>query len=398
VAEVTSIPSGLDDNVAELIHHFRESVEYFHKDHESEWSPKNLAFVSRLRLNAFVESEGDGATLCFWDGCGICLTDIISSLIAHSQFMPDVRRSFSTVGRREEWRYWNYGCLLEKGAKRQPFRLARTSYFTKPDLAMFDHLYELCVRFIFKHEHFHVYLGHLSEAASHGLLCLEETTSSAASVDPKKRRKWELEADMGALSDLLNAGRDEHYRKTAYLPYNSVAEWDRSILTTCGLVFALLQIAEEGIRTPVEERNHPSAAARMLHLLICYISFIRDGTFSHDAASTADLFDGMWTYVLGSFASIATITGILPIAYADLKASIFMSDESTWPITPTVRECLDCLGLDRFPKVAPYAEVFVPMDFFAKSERRIKALDLKRFRLKVSERQFDDPLAKPSTE
>jgi hypothetical protein len=136
----------------------------------------------------------------------------------------------------------------------------------------------------------------------------------------------------------------------------------------------------------------------MLHLLISYVSFILDGTFNHDAASLEDLFDGMWTYVLGSFASVATIAGVLPITYADLKASIFMSTEPAPRITPTVRECLDCLGLDRFPKAAPYAEVFVPMDFFAKSEPAIRALDAKRFRLKVSERQFDDPLWKPPNE
>ncbi len=354
-----------------IVCYFRDYIQFLHKENHEDWTPKNLIFNTHLNFNAYVEMQPDRAALaCFYDGCSLCLWDLIASLVIDNKFMTDIPRAFCsmTEGTDVARRFWDYSWLKknQQGIP-QRFEPALRYHFHDDDsIHILTHLLELTIKFVFYHEYAHVHLGHLNELEKSGGFQFEEVSVAPPIENPQSLRKWVLDADLLALGRLLIAGRNLEHRKSAHIICKSTAEWDSIVLLACSIVFSIVQLAEVGLGKDTTQRTHPSAAARMLNTIISYVDIIHNGLLGYEETSEEQLFRYVWQYFLSNLVPLSNRTGILPVTYDDLKNTIFMNNESS-PETDTVAEWLECKGLTAVPKTSPYALIYVPVDFFTKS-------------------------------
>jgi hypothetical protein len=285
-------------------------------------------------FDAFVRPDAErGALISVNDGCGLALFDATMSLAADPDFIPGrmVDVALVRLGAELRWsRFFDYTWAQEYAQHPRtiglgffPLRMTQ-----QPDrLAIADHCFELAVELLFNHEKAHVVLGHVHSRRAPEIAEIRylETTRDAGVTTLRQYRKEELAADRGALYWVCKHGRDTEYRKTAHLTgLDTVLDWDVYVLLAAGIIFSVVETCERQCKIDPLRRKHPSAAARMLHLLLAYTSMILTDELSHDGLDLGQFFERFWWDYLSGLACIAKIIGVAPMTLRDLQGSILV--------------------------------------------------------------------------
>jgi hypothetical protein len=266
------------------------------------------------------------------DKFGLALLDSIMSLAADPDFLPErpVDPRLVRHGPALGPRFCDYTWARQLEQNRHTigpvlFPLHVTS---QPDrLEILDHCFEVALELLLAHEKAHILLGHLNSRRTPKIAEIRylETTQDTVPTTLLRYRKEELAADFEALWMVCDKGRDSHHRKTAHLTgLDTVLDWDIYVLLAASILFCIVERCEREYKIDPHRRTHPSAAARMLHTLLAYISMVLSDTLSRDGIDIEQFFKKFWWDYLSGLTCVANIIGVAPLTLRDLQGFILL--------------------------------------------------------------------------
>ena len=341
---------------------FRGQVLYLNKlqkrRDEQAYTPFTIEHSDRLQFNAILWPRPNSAfAACFYDGCGLSVSELACLLCERRDFLGFVARSFVHHHAPRYFVVRDYSWLND------PDQPQRALQYPRPEhVSLFDHVTELCTRFLYWHESAHLQLGHVQKATTLGATELAEQRLHPHPVASAQLRKWEMEADMFAMFGLLRAGRDEQFRQTAHLHTSGLLQWDCTVLAACAIMCAIFELSESAQKTPANERTHPRAAARFLNLLLRYVRFVEEGLVQREPGPKSGYYTYLWSQVLSTVAEIRLLTGATATQYDDLKGTLLKAAEGA-QLTDTALECIECGEWRIVPGGGEAVPVLIPHAF-----------------------------------
>ena len=279
------------------------------------WKERCIGVRPYLRFNARVDCRANELPFYKYNfGAALAILDVCNELSADPHFFPAVTFDAKPQSTRSEGAYAVR--FVDYNVNSEDISVPIPDFSNDGRLTLFDHIFSMSCRFLALHEQGHYFLGHLSYNErynmTHEAAWLEAEEENVPGLSPSVARALELQADRFALDLLFLSGlrlRDEEAPPDrAFEDVHTFEEWLVKAAVGGLLVCGIFELSERETKKAVDERAHPSAAARTIAL----ITSLRQVMVDHLASTTEA--DRVLIEVVQNAQCLYRVLGVSPLA------------------------------------------------------------------------------------